>query len=269
MSKKTITKEPIERIEADASKGLTEDQVKERIEKGYVNTTSKTYNGNQQTASSITVTLNNSTLTNGTDYDITANAGGTNAGDYTVTVTGKGSYAGTASGTFTISKNSITPEISISGWTYGSVRTSSCSPRPRPTCRSSSRWVIRTSGASISKAPGHGGPSPTTAMPMRSYTAAWNCVAGLAAAIAITPSTAGTSAWVLAAAMATWSGSQKVIRPRCSQALSTSVGSAVSGDVSSGRLIWVLAWATPTSPGAATMDRPSFPSVMRRSTTTT
>ncbi len=42
MSKKTITKEPIERIEADASKGLTEDQVKERIEKGYVNTTAKT-----------------------------------------------------------------------------------------------------------------------------------------------------------------------------------------------------------------------------------
>ena len=41
MSKKTIVKEPIENIEADASLGLTADQVKERTDKGYINTATK------------------------------------------------------------------------------------------------------------------------------------------------------------------------------------------------------------------------------------
>ena len=41
MSKKTIVKEPIENIEADASLGLTVDQVKERTDKGYINTATK------------------------------------------------------------------------------------------------------------------------------------------------------------------------------------------------------------------------------------
>ena len=124
-----------------------------------VNTTSKTYNGNQQTASSITVTLNNSTLTNGTDYDITANAGGTNAGDYTVTVTGKGSYAGTASGTFTISKISITPEISISGWTYGSSANSPSISSGNPGNGSASYTYYTNSGCTTQTSTSNGASS--------------------------------------------------------------------------------------------------------------
>ena len=65
---------------------------------------SYTYDGEAKTPT-ISVTLNKTTLTAGTDYSASY-ADNINAGTATVTVTGKGGYFGTAKKTFTISKAS-------------------------------------------------------------------------------------------------------------------------------------------------------------------
>ena len=61
----------------------------------------QTYDGTEKKPVPI-VTWNGRTLTEGTDYDVTAYAGNKDAGDATVTVTGKGNFTGTANGTFKI-----------------------------------------------------------------------------------------------------------------------------------------------------------------------
>ena len=70
---------------------------------------SATYNGSNQVAQNIVVTLSGVTLVSGTDYTVTSNTGGTNVGSYSVTVSGTGNYEGNTSGTFTINK--VTPTV--------------------------------------------------------------------------------------------------------------------------------------------------------------
>ena len=72
---------------------------------------SQTFSG-QALSPSVTVKLDDRTLTNGTDYTATY-SNNVNAGTAKVTVTGKGNYTGTASGSFTISPASIS-EAAIS-----------------------------------------------------------------------------------------------------------------------------------------------------------
>ena len=68
-----------------------------------------TYNGNQQSAATIQVTVGGNQLTLNEDFIVTSNTGGTNVGSYNVTVQGIGLYKGNASGTFTINK--VTPTV--------------------------------------------------------------------------------------------------------------------------------------------------------------
>ena len=83
----------------------------------------QTYTGSAITPE-VTVKDGDTPLTKGTDYTVSY-SNNTNAAAYdaanppTVTITGKGIYLGTASQTFTINKKSITPVVSITGWTYG------------------------------------------------------------------------------------------------------------------------------------------------------
>lgn len=77
-----------------------------------------TYSGNAHTPEP-TVTLGGKPLTKDTDYTVTY-ADNENAGTATITVTGKGNYSGTATGSFTITKATLTAdgEGTASG-TYG------------------------------------------------------------------------------------------------------------------------------------------------------
>ena len=69
--------------------------------------TAFTYNGQSQKPT-VTVKLDNQTLTENTDYTVTYDGDTTNAGTVTVKVSGKGNYAGTTSKTFTIAKAPLT-----------------------------------------------------------------------------------------------------------------------------------------------------------------
>ena len=60
----------------------------------------------------------NTSMTLNSDYTV-AYSNNTNAGTATVTITGQGNYQGTASRTFAIQKASITPAVTLQGWTYG------------------------------------------------------------------------------------------------------------------------------------------------------
>ena len=59
------------------------------------------------------------TLTAGTDYELSGDTSETDTGSYTLTVTGKGNYAGTINKKWEITKQKITVEPKIEGWTYG------------------------------------------------------------------------------------------------------------------------------------------------------
>ena len=78
-----------------------------------LNQSSFTYNGQSQRPT-VTVTLGDKTLTEGTHYTVTYSGDGINAGTYTVTVTGKGSYTGEATNkpSYTIAQATVTPSIS-------------------------------------------------------------------------------------------------------------------------------------------------------------
>lgn len=71
-----------------------------------------TYDGNEKkpSGSAVTVTLNDETLTESTDYELTY-SNNVNAGTATVQVTGKGNYTGTATGSFTIAKANPNVEV--------------------------------------------------------------------------------------------------------------------------------------------------------------
>jgi len=86
------------------------------------------YNGRNQVAQNIVVTLSGVTLVSGTDYTVTNNTGGTNAGSYSVTVSGTGNYEGSASGTFTINKaNQSAPTATGATTTYNTTATATAS----------------------------------------------------------------------------------------------------------------------------------------------
>ena len=73
--------------------------------------TSKTYNGQTQAATEITVTFKGETLTENVDYTVVENTGGINVGSYTVKVKGIKKYSGEAQGLFSITK--VTPTVTI------------------------------------------------------------------------------------------------------------------------------------------------------------
>ena len=60
------------------------------------------------------------TLTKDTDYTITC-TDNTNVGTATITATGTGNYTGTLSATFNITKATISPTVTLEGWTYGAT----------------------------------------------------------------------------------------------------------------------------------------------------
>ena len=80
-------------------------------DKAIITCSSKTYNGQTQIATDITVTVNESVLIEDVDYVITQNDGGINAGQYSITISGINKYCGTKQGQFTIVK--VTPTVTI------------------------------------------------------------------------------------------------------------------------------------------------------------
>lgn len=60
------------------------------------------YNGNNQIAQNLVVTIDGDTLVENTDYTIITNAGGVNVGTYPIVIQGMEDYVDTASGSFTI-----------------------------------------------------------------------------------------------------------------------------------------------------------------------
>ena len=89
------------------------------IDDAIVTCDSATYNGSNQVAQNISVTLSGATLVENTDYTVTSNTGGTNAGSYSVTVSGTGNYEGSAEGTFTINKANSSLSFAVTNITVG------------------------------------------------------------------------------------------------------------------------------------------------------
>ena len=56
-----------------------------------------------------------------TDYEVTYSGDCINVGSYAVSILLKGNYTGTATATFTITKATITPTVTLEGWTYGAT----------------------------------------------------------------------------------------------------------------------------------------------------
>ena len=81
---------------------------------------SKTYNGQTQVATNITVAFKGETLTENVDYIITENNGGTNVDSYTVKIKGVKKYSGEAQGQFSITKaaGSVTIAPVNNNYTY-------------------------------------------------------------------------------------------------------------------------------------------------------
>ena len=92
-----------------------------------ITVSSATYSGVTQTASTISVALGSTDLTEGTDYTVTTNDGGTNAGQYAVGITGMGHYKGTATDddAFEITTKALTITANAQTITYGGSITSS------------------------------------------------------------------------------------------------------------------------------------------------
>ena len=98
------------------------------LENAVVTCASTIYNGSNQAAQSITVTLNGVTLTKNVDYSIIENAGGIVAGNYIVTVKGIGNYCDIKSGIFTINKaDQLAPTAYGSSVAYGNTATATAS----------------------------------------------------------------------------------------------------------------------------------------------
>ena len=86
------------------------------------------YNGSEQSVSVTGVKLGDTTLTAGTDYDVTSGTTGTAKNTYTVTVTGKGNYKDTATATWAITDKPMTvsaPDVTATydGTAHGIVVT--------------------------------------------------------------------------------------------------------------------------------------------------
>ena len=85
-----------------------------------VTTPSATYDGSEKTVT-VTVKDNSTTLTAGTDYEVTGTTSATEpstGNGYAVTITGKGNYTGEVTRYWKINKISLSPTIDIEGWTY-------------------------------------------------------------------------------------------------------------------------------------------------------
>ena len=103
----------------DASFAITiaiEDSVKKAIDGAVVTLgDSLTYTGSAQTMTVSSVVLDGSTLTVGTDYEVTG-ATNTNVGTYTLTITGKGDYTGTVTKEYSIAQAKA--EITVGTTSY-------------------------------------------------------------------------------------------------------------------------------------------------------
>ena len=102
---------------------ITVTQKTENLSKAVITLSASTftYDGKAKTPD-VTVTLNGTKLTKGTDYKVTY-SNNTNVGTAKVTVTGTGKYTGTASTTFTIKKDALDLSkavitLSVSTFTY-------------------------------------------------------------------------------------------------------------------------------------------------------
>ena len=108
--------------------------------------TSVAYTGSAITSPVPTVKVGSTTLTKGTDYDVSY-SNNTNVGTATVTVTGKGSYAGTNSATFSITALNLSNATigAIADQTYtGSALT------PAPTVKYGSKTLTAGSDYTVS-----------------------------------------------------------------------------------------------------------------------
>ncbi len=77
------------------------------------------YNGSSQQQKPTVTDKNGTTLTEGTDYELSYSNDTTNAGDVTVTVTGIGNYSGTVTTTYQITKRQVTINASNASKVYG------------------------------------------------------------------------------------------------------------------------------------------------------
>lgn len=86
------------------------------------------YNGEVQKPTITEVSFTQETVDSGepfkvttTSYDATYSDGFTNVGTYTVNISLTGNYSGEGSTSFTITKATITPTVTLEGWTYGAT----------------------------------------------------------------------------------------------------------------------------------------------------
>lgn len=86
-----------------------------------ITASSATYSGSAQTASTISVVLASTTLTEGTDYTVATNVGGTDVGQYPVSITGMGRYnmSATNETAFEITPKPLTITANAQTITYG------------------------------------------------------------------------------------------------------------------------------------------------------
>lgn len=89
-----------------------------------LSTTSFTYNAQAQKPT-VTLQFDDAGTTKtipATDYDLTYSGECINVGTYSVSASLKGNYSGSADGpSFTITKATITPTVTLEGWTYGAT----------------------------------------------------------------------------------------------------------------------------------------------------
>ena len=76
------------------------------------------YNGDEQKIAPV-VTFGETTLTAGTDYEVSYSEDTTNVGEVTVTITGKGNFGGTKTATYNITKKPVTIAAQDANKTYG------------------------------------------------------------------------------------------------------------------------------------------------------
>ena len=80
-----------------------------------------TYDGADKTPAVTSVVVGSTTLTAGTDYSISYNNNIDAGTQAKVIITGERTYTGEAIQYFTINKATITPTVSLEGWTYGNA----------------------------------------------------------------------------------------------------------------------------------------------------
>ena len=108
--------------------------------------TSYTYNAKTKTPS-VTVKLNGTTLSEGTDYTVSYASGRKNVGTYKVTVTGTGKYTGSKAKTFTIKKRSLS-NATVSG--LGTFYYTGSAVKPSPKVVVGGRTLVKGTDYTLS-----------------------------------------------------------------------------------------------------------------------